>query len=66
MVNIEVSDTLKFAGIVLLYTAYVTWWASGIDTRIGHMQETLEEHSTQSIATLLKIEEAIEHGREFN
>jgi hypothetical protein len=40
----EVPDIVKVAILVIGYTFYITWWASGIQTQLESMNAHLEAH----------------------
>jgi hypothetical protein len=63
--DLEVSDMLKITAMLLLYTVYVTWWASSIQSQLDSLENHMAEHLTienpvyqnQAILSLLKSQE---------
>jgi hypothetical protein len=64
--DLEVTDMLKIGAMILLYTVYVTWWASGIQSELNELKLHITEHlgkgdhpvfQTQAIMSLLKTQE---------
>ena len=62
----KVPDIIKFAGILLVYTFYMLWWASHIETQMDATIIAIHEHveksdhpayQTQAILALAKVQE---------
>ena len=62
----KVPDILKFAGMLIVYTFYMSWWASHIETQMDATILAIQEHvekadhpayQTQAILSLNKVQE---------
>jgi hypothetical protein len=42
--DLEVTDMLKIAAMLLLYTVYVTWWASSIQAQLDSLETHMMDH----------------------
>ena len=40
----KITDLMKFGIMILIYTGYMTWWASGVSHTIEQAKETLHDH----------------------
>lgn len=52
--DIKLTDTLKFIITLIIYTAYMSWWASSITSNVEIMKQSI----TQQNARFEKCEEA--------
>lgn len=62
----KVPDIIKFAGMLIVYTFYMSWWASHIETQLDASLIVIQEHilkddhpvhQTQAILALAKVQE---------
>ena len=62
----KVPDIIKFAGILLVYTFYMLWWASHIETQMDATIIAIHEHveksdhpayQTQAILSISRVQE---------
>ena len=47
----NLSDLAKFVIMLLIYTGYMTWWASGVDHDIMHNSTTINSHIVSDAIT---------------
>ena len=40
----KITDLMKFGIMILIYTGYMTWWASGVSHQIRQNEDTLHGH----------------------
>ena len=62
----KVPDIIKFAGMLIVYTFYMSWWASHLETQMDATIIAIHEHveksdhpayQTQAILALAKVQE---------
>lgn len=63
----NITDSAKFLAMLVIYTAYMTWWASGVSHDIETMSKLINDHilagdhhpfyQTQAINGLVKVQE---------
>jgi hypothetical protein len=64
--DLEVTDLLKIGAMLLLYTVYVTWWASSIQSQLDSLENHMTEHlgienpvfQTTAIMSLIETQKA--------
>ena len=68
----KITDLMKFGIMILIYTGYMTWWASGVSHQLSTTTELLHEHiiadaqiTTNTIALAVTVQN-IQRAQEKN
>ena len=66
----KITDIMKFGIMILIYTGYMTWWASGVSHTLAQTENTLHEHivadaiiTTSTIQLATTVFELQEHQK---